>query len=591
MASANCAQFTCPIATPHVQITIPAASNSASNASAVTVVRRPARKIMLAGQFPTPRTTLMPGSVVLRAGPQATYQYQPLVPVLAAATAVRPAAPPNVVPKRVTKVSAGPSEDSSNHSADLIEVFAERLDLLAKMQLTRAAVDESAKLVKPVLTDEMHKSALENERCANGGQYAEGGQYEGFDGVYGCAHRENESDMPSPTTTVAIDQHCPANPQVNNELLEQMRDQNMCISKLTGEVEALRSQLVSMGAAPLASTSTSTGDTGDSVPPELFHEEAEQLSTEDHPQEGRRTIHEGAEELPMSGYAAEAGYPLGNDQPEYNIPRYNIPVAYSGNEFDADLMSVTQPVPRVDFNTDLMSATQFVPLVDRLGIRLCDEGLTQPPSYTLKCHRGVAPWNRAICGVNVEISEDGFTVTRTRGCRQAVAVGIAPLELKSFGKYFEIEVLETVDGWVGGLGIGVTTSPPESVRRMPDKAWRMPGTFVAGYGGSTYMDGIDSKTSWKPDVLSAGSRIGVLIPCGSVAEMLVFVDGILVVRSENTQLMSHATVFPVVDVFAATRVVRLLPDALPWGVENSASNADTVPYRWVSDGYVRSSIH
>ena len=61
-----------------------------------------------------------------------------------------------------------------------------------------------------------------------------------------------------------------------------------------------------------------------------------------------------------------------------------------------------------------------------------------------------------------------------------------PRQRTQDGRYFEILVEETVPGWVGGLGIGVVQNPPCSLlqcamRRLPDKAWRIPKTSVVGH--------------------------------------------------------------------------------------------------------------
>ena len=47
-------------------------------------------------------------------------------------------------------------------------------------------------------------------------------------------------------------------------------------------------------------------------------------------------------------------------------------------------------------------------------------------------------------------------------------------------------------GWVGGLGIGLTQTSSASLRRAPDKAWRMPRTFILGYWGRAFCDGKES---------------------------------------------------------------------------------------------------
>ena len=75
---------------------------------------------------------------------------------------------------------------------------------------------------------------------------------------------------------------------------------------------------------------------------------------------------------------------------------------------------------------------------------------------------------------HITLSSDGCSATRTQGCRQSVAMG------SNGGLYFEVTVDDMVDEWVGGTGIGVTRSV-STRRRGPDKAWRMPNTYIVGY--------------------------------------------------------------------------------------------------------------
>lgn len=171
------------------------------------------------------------------------------------------------------------------------------------------------------------------------------------------------------------------------------------------------------------------------------------------------------------------------------------------------------------------------------------------------------PFNPDACGANVEISADGYTASRTRGCRQAAAIGNSPLELQAYGRYFEVTVEETVTGWVGGLGIGVTATPPREIQRLPDKAWKMPATFIVGYWGCIFADGAENPTSWRPDTLGPGARVGLLV-ADSSCEVLVFVDGRPVVRVENVKLACKDALYPVVDVFSAAKTVTLRQHAV-----------------------------
>ncbi|CAK9106736.1 Hypothetical protein SCF082_LOCUS49715 [Durusdinium trenchii] len=95
------------------------------------------------------------------------------------------------------------------------------------------------------------------------------------------------------------------------------------------------------------------------------------------------------------------------------------------------------------------------------------------------------PFSHETVGLNILLSPDGYTATRSCGCRESVAICKGPLQLQEEGLYFEVEVLQTVDGWLGGLGIGVTHANPSALKdqRLPDKASKVPGSFILGYAG------------------------------------------------------------------------------------------------------------
>jgi len=190
------------------------------------------------------------------------------------------------------------------------------------------------------------------------------------------------------------------------------------------------------------------------------------------------------------------------------------------------------------------------------------------------------PFSREACGVNLTLSQDGYVAERTRGCRQSVAIGSGPLPPHAWGWFFEVEVLETVTGWVGGLGIGVTTTPPGQLRRVPDKAWRLPRSFIVGYWGCIFVDGHERRTAWGADSLCAGARVGVLVTNNGRGDLIVFVNqrpvvsvpGALAGGEAETPIWQEP-LYPVVDVFAATRAVVLsrhaMPPPPPWHVDES----------------------
>lgn len=190
----------------------------------------------------------------------------------------------------------------------------------------------------------------------------------------------------------------------------------------------------------------------------------------------------------------------------------------------------------------------------------------------------MAPLSRVPCGMNIELSEDGYTAKRIRGCRQSVVVGSAPLQPQELGHYFEVVVQETVNGWVGGLGIGVTRVSPAELKRMPDKAWRIPNTFIVGYWGCLFLDGREKRTRWKADTLAVGSRVGLLVTGDGRGDLIVFVDGEPVVRADDvlpasTSGIRDLPLYPVIDVFAATLAVELQQSAVapakPWSKDPS----------------------
>ena len=181
--------------------------------------------------------------------------------------------------------------------------------------------------------------------------------------------------------------------------------------------------------------------------------------------------------------------------------------------------------------------------------------------FPLKDPSVLLPFCPKASGINLEISEDGYTATRFRGCRQSVAVGTGPVPLQEHGRYFEVTVEDTVPGWVGGLGIGVTSSTPQGLKRVPDKAWRIPKTMIIGYWGCVFLDGCEQRTAWRADSLHPGARVGFLVTRGG--DLLIFVDGEAVVRVDGAVESQKEPLYPVVDVFAATRVVSMSPSARP----------------------------
>merc|ERR1719240_93756 len=174
------------------------------------------------------------------------------------------------------------------------------------------------------------------------------------------------------------------------------------------------------------------------------------------------------------------------------------------------------------------------------------------------------PFNREACGSNVTISEDGYTATRVHGFRQSAVLSSVPLERQAQGRYFEVRICKVVDGWVGGLGIGVTHTHPSELQCMPDRVWQVPNTYIAGYWGCFFLNGTERGTRWRADELWVGQQVGFLI---TASDILVFVDERLVIHVDGATLhnagLRDAPLYPVVDIFAATLSVTLVSHPSP----------------------------
>lgn len=178
----------------------------------------------------------------------------------------------------------------------------------------------------------------------------------------------------------------------------------------------------------------------------------------------------------------------------------------------------------------------------------------------------VGPFSQEACGANVALSEDGFTATRRCGCRECAVLGSEPLRRQTRGLYFEVVIDQVLEGWMGGLALGVTHTVPGQVQRLPDKAWRVPESFIVGYSGSAYLGSVEQRVSFQPDTLKVGQRVGLLITGDGRENMIVFVDMKEVLRIDGGELHAHglrdAPLYPLVDVFNAAQAVTLSPCAM-----------------------------
>jgi len=179
----------------------------------------------------------------------------------------------------------------------------------------------------------------------------------------------------------------------------------------------------------------------------------------------------------------------------------------------------------------------------------------------------VGPFCQEACGANLVLTDGGYTATRSRGCRESLAISRGPLEQHPAGFYFEVEIKRAADGWIGGLGIGVTHTAPQQFQRLPEKAWKVPSTFIVGYSGVAYLNGTEHPVHWRPDTLKVGQRVGLLVTEGANADLQVLVDREVVACVGHARLrearFSKDGLYPIVDVFNATLSVTLAARSTP----------------------------
>jgi len=405
----------------------------------------------------------------------------------------------------------------------LLDSLEVRVDLMAQMQHTRNEIQARTQAfddqsvysgVAPSENNFQHPKDLDGMPLPNNvHNYIQHGGTNGH--AQSIIPAESAGDCSSESRLV----------QENRELWGQLAEQRECISQLTAEMEDMRSHMNNL--------QVQSGNSSAELRSQLQASEAEVQQLKQlirHEQQTRQT-----------------------KTREWEAEKTKLQAEI------LDLAATRAPLGSSSMGAASLPTTPVLPI---------------PKTQEVLLHNGhdpslpkIQPFSRCACGVNVALSEDGYIAKRTRGCRQSVLIGSTPLARQKDGWYFEVEIRETVEGWVGGVGIGVTTTSPGNLRRVPDKAWRMPNTYIIGYWGCVFLDGQERRTSWKPDLLQAGSKVGLLISeSGGSGGIRVFVDGSLVVYIEGA-LGSHAVptteFYPVVDVFAATLAVALQPFASP----------------------------
>jgi len=459
--------------------------------------------------------------------------------------------------KPQTSEQPPPSRTTDREFLKLLDSLEVRVDLMAQMQHTRNRIQDRAKSAEAEQAEEDKNSegtaatltqppdsrldVPSQDRSGSGGTGSAGGSVESR--LLG----ENE------------------------ELWSQLRQQHDCISRLTGEVQGLRAQLLGLERSPQAASDgagtggdatalasgqvahgavAGTGASGCSTEEQLRRQLREALARAEGSEEDARQLRQ---ELCAEMQRKD------RDHQDWQHERLRL---------HSELQELCDGVSTGGGGVASMITEAVLPVDSMPSVVAMSSGAVAMRSGAVAMDNTgmVAPFSRQACGANVTLSEDAFTATRTRGCRQSVVVGSAPLPRQQLGWYYEVEVCETVDGWVGGLGIGVTRTNPLELRRVPDKAWRLQNTWIVGYWGCVFLNGKEHRTPWRADALPAGSRVGILVSGDGSGDLRVFVDGVLVVcvqAAVPNQMGSETALFPVVDVFAATLKVALRPGAVP----------------------------
>jgi len=119
----------------------------------------------------------------------------------------------------------------------------------------------------------------------------------------------------------------------------------------------------------------------------------------------------------------------------------------------------------------------------------------------------------SLCSESSMGSSSVATESHKRGNPQLCAVfGDAPLQkIPDVGWYFRLRINSVSTGWIGGFGIGVTLSTPCSLAVLPDRASRVPRSWLAGYWGRTFSNGSERLSEWKPQDLVPNDEVGFLV--------------------------------------------------------------------------------
>eukprot|EP00931_Biecheleriopsis_adriatica_P065206 TRINITY_DN39804_c0_g1_i1.p1 TRINITY_DN39804_c0_g1~~TRINITY_DN39804_c0_g1_i1.p1 ORF type:complete len:1079 (+),score=180.83 TRINITY_DN39804_c0_g1_i1:96-3332(+) len=160
-------------------------------------------------------------------------------------------------------------------------------------------------------------------------------------------------------------------------------------------------------------------------------------------------------------------------------------------------------------------------------------------------------------------SSSAATATRPHLC---AVFGDAPLvKIPGVGWYFRLRINSVTQGWVGGFGIGITLSKQQALDLLPDRAARVPQSWIAGYWGRTFSNCLERPCVWKPQALRPSDEVGFLVNLEGECSVFVndeercrFADPPVPVKSSP-----EVELTALIDVSAAATSVTFLNGAPP----------------------------
>ncbi|KFV68381.1 Neuralized-like 2, partial [Dryobates pubescens] len=147
-----------------------------------------------------------------------------------------------------------------------------------------------------------------------------------------------------------------------------------------------------------------------------------------------------------------------------------------------------------------------------------------------------------VHGANVQLDASRMRATRVESFANGLCFSQEPL---APGQIFLVEIEEKEKGWCGHLRVGLTAHDPQSLEVVPE--YSLPDLVNLG-------------DTWVFAITRSHHRIGVLYPPqpDGTADMHIVINGQDMGPSAR-RLPTARPLYAVVDVFASTKSVRIIP--------------------------------